>query len=194
MRAMAGRWSAEWRRVDGRGTDRVLLETTFRGWRIRGELTGPPEEGSGRVRYEIGADSVWRTRRVKVERLGAGLSHTLRLRSDGAGAWVRDGSRAPELAGCTEVDLEASPSTNLLPIRRLALPIGGSAEVLAAWVRLPQLSVEPLRQRYTRIAPWSYRYESPRSGFTADLDVDDVGLVLRYPGFWERASGAPPNP
>ena len=191
---MAGPWTAEWRRVDGRGTDRVLLETAFRGRRIRGELTGPPEEGSGRVRYEIALDAAWRTRRVRVARLGAGLSQPLRLRSDGAGSWLRDGSRAPELAGCTDVDLEASPSTNLLPIRRLALPVGGVAEVLAAWVRLPQLSVEPLRQRYTRLGPRSYRYESLGSGFTADLDVDEVGLVVRYPGFWERAPGAPPNP
>src|SRR3990170_8158115 len=99
---MAGPWNAEWRRVDGRGTDRVLLETAFRGRRIRGELTGPPEEGSGRVRYEIALDAAWRTRRVRVARLGAGLSQPLRLRSGGAGSWLRGGSRAPQPAGCTD--------------------------------------------------------------------------------------------
>jgi uncharacterized protein len=45
--------------------------------------------------------------------------------------------------------------------------------------------VEPLSQRYTRIGKDTYRYES-NTGFSAEITVDDHGLVTSYPGGWER--------
>jgi hypothetical protein len=94
----------------------------------------------------------------------------------------------PELAEFVDVDLEISPSTNTLPIRRLNLAIGESRELTAAWVRFPELTVEPLAQRYTRLAERRYRYESVVSGFTAELEVDDLGLVVTYEGLWQRVA------
>ena len=95
-------------------------------------------------------------------------------------------SRLDELRGCVDVDIGFTPSTNTLPIRRLCLEIGQSADVDAAWVRFPELTVERLRQRYTRLADDRYRYESVDSGFTAELQVDTDGLVVMYEGLWER--------
>jgi hypothetical protein len=40
---------------------------------------------------------------------------------------------------------------------------------------------------YTQLDPHRYRYES-RSGFSADLLVDDLGLVTWYSGGWEQAA------
>lgn len=99
--------------------------------------------------------------------------------------WQVDEQEREDLTGCVDVDLSITPATNTLPIRRLRLAVGESAEVTAAWVRFPALSVEPLRQRYTRLAENRYRYESLESGFTAELTVDDQGLVTHYPGGWE---------
>jgi hypothetical protein len=42
-----------------------------------------------------------------------------------------------------------------------------------------------LSQRYTRTAKNIYRYESD-TGFSADIKFDDLGLVVAYPGGWER--------
>jgi hypothetical protein len=56
--------------------------------------------------------------------------------------------------------------------------------VRAAWVRFPNLNVEPLDQTYTRLGERTYRYQS--GTFEADLEVDDEGLVLDYPGIWRR--------
>ncbi len=90
-----------------------------------------------------------------------------------------------DLAGCIDVDLGITPSTNTLPIRRLNLQVGESADVTAAWVRFPELTVEPLAQRYTRLDERRYRYEST-TGFSAELEVDELGLVVRYGDIWER--------
>jgi hypothetical protein len=45
--------------------------------------------------------------------------------------------------------------------------------------------VERLPQRYARIDKNTYRYAS-NTGFSAEIVVDDLGLVITYPGGWER--------
>ncbi len=106
---------------------------------------------------------------------------------DPRGVWRVSRQPRPDLASCEDIDLSVTPSTNTLPIRRLALEPGDHMNVTAAWVRFPELTVEPLRQRYTRLAANRYRYESLDSGFTADLETDDDGLVVLYPNLWARA-------
>lgn len=75
-----------------------------------------------------------------------------------------------------------SPATNLLPIRRLALPVGGQARVRAAWLRFPGFELGPLDLVYRRTGELTYRYESGGGSFRADLAVDGRGLVVHYPG------------
>jgi hypothetical protein len=94
----------------------------------------------------------------------------------------------PAVAGCLDVDLAFTPATNILPLRRLDLAVGESREMTAAWVRFPELSVEPLAQRYTRLDERRVRYESRDGSFTAELEVDELGLVVSYPPLWERVA------
>lgn len=102
------------------------------------------------------------------------------------GSWTNGAEPLPNLRGCEDIDLNISPSTNTLPIRRLGLRIGESAEVSAAWIRFPECVVEPLPQRYTRLAERRYRYESLGSRWTGEFDVDEDGLVVDYPTFRVR--------
>jgi uncharacterized protein YdeI (YjbR/CyaY-like superfamily) len=117
----------------------------------------------------------------------------MRLDSDGAGNWTRDGEPQPHLEGAPDVDLGFTPATNTLPIRRLDLAVGESGRVRSAWLRFPELRLEPLDQTYTREAERVYRYLAQVDGepFTARLDTDELGRVLRYEGLWE-AEPAPP--
>ena len=89
------------------------------------------------------------------------------------------------MRGCHDVDLAVTPATNTLPVRRLELGIGKSEAIVASWVKFPELTVQPLSQRYTRLTKNTYHYESS-TGFSADIVVDDLGLVTTYPGGWER--------
>lgn len=103
---------------------------------------------------------------------------------------MMNGEPASAVDGCTDVDLNFSPSTNLLPIRRLRLAEGGHAAVRAAWLRFPSFDLEPLEQEYRRTGPTAYRYESAGGSFVRDLAVDDTGFVVDYPGIWsEEHSG-----
>jgi hypothetical protein len=52
---------------------------------------------------------------------------------------------------------------------------------------VPDLSASARDQRYTALEPGAlYRFESPDSGFTAELPVDEDGFVLDYPGLFRR--------
>lgn len=101
------------------------------------------------------------------------------------GNWWLNEAEQPEVAGCTDIDLNFSPSTNLLPIRRLGLEVGEAAEVQAAWLRFPSFQLEPLPQQYRRLDENTYRYESAGGQFVAELKVSPSGLVIDYPGIWQ---------
>src|SRR3989442_5302555 len=73
------------------------------------------EEALYVARYRIEIDENWRTRKVRVELEDGGQRH-LSLFAAGQGNWPRDGSSLRHVAGCIDVDLEWSPSTNTLPI------------------------------------------------------------------------------
>lgn len=113
---------------------------------------------------------------------------TLRLRR--GDAWYVDGQLRRDLAGAIDIDLSFSPFTNTLPIRRLNLPVGASAEIITAYVEAPSLRVSPDPQRYTRVADDAYLYESLDSDFSRRVTVDADGFVLDYPGLF-RSSGYP---
>ena len=106
------------------------------------------------------------------------------------GGWILNGQEQADLRGCVDIDFEVSPATNTLPIRRLDPKMGETRDIRVAWVRFPELRVEPTRQRYTRVAGRRYRFENLDSGYSVEILVDDAGLVLEYPDLWARS----PNP
>ena len=54
------------------------------------------------------------------------------------------------------------------------------------------MTVQRSRQRYDRIGPNRVRYVDlgVSAGFEADLEADNLGLVLRYQHLFERVSPA----
>src|SRR5690606_26932777 len=108
------------------------------------------------------------------------------LRRGPAGSWSLAGEPHPDLADAVDVDLSFSPFTNTLPIRRLALDVGDSAEIVTAYVEAETLAVTPDPQRYTRLTEDRYVYESLDSDFRRTITVDTHGLVVDYPGLYRR--------
>lgn len=109
----------------------------------------------------------------------------IKLAVDSARRWRLNGKEYPEVEGCIDLDLNFSPSTNLLPIRRLGLAIGQEEEVKAAWLRFPEFTLEPLVQLYRRTDSATYRYQSAGGRFIRDLQVNAAGFVTHYPDFWQ---------
>jgi hypothetical protein len=178
--------SGLWRRLDGRGFERFDLVRDGALWRLSGTVLVQAESGPAEARYEVTCHPDWRTLRAAVTVRDAGGERSIELRADG-GRWSVGGAEVASVRGCIDVDLEWSPSTNTLPIRRLDVPVGGATGTLRmAWVRFPDLTVEPLPQEYRRVAPERYHYTSGGGSFEADIEVDRDGLVTAYKGGWER--------
>jgi uncharacterized protein len=177
-----------WRRLDQRGHEAARLSPTESGWRLAGTAVFTGEGRPCRLDYEVVCDRNWRTISGRVTGwLGADLID-VEVTVD-AGRWRLNGVECPAVAGCTDLDLEFSPSTNLLSIRRLELAVGAEAPVRSAWLRFPGFALEPLDQSYRRTGGATYRYESAAGGFAGDLRVNAAGFVIDYPGLWQ-AEGA----
>jgi hypothetical protein len=159
-----------------------------------GLILGIAEESGQpfRARYTIQCDSRWHVRELRIDMLDA-ANRRLDLMADGAGHWLDgSGEPLPGLAGCFDVDISATPFTNTLPIRRLALAPGAGADVNVVYIALPELTVAPSMQRYTCLSSNAsggrYRFDSRSHDFTAELPVDAYGLVEDYPGLFRRVN------
>ncbi len=82
------------------------------------------------------------------------------------GVWFVEGRKRTDLRQCTDIDIEASPVTNTIPIRRTALKVGECVDLTAAWMRFASLVVASLKQSYESLDARKYLYWST-SGFTA---------------------------
>jgi hypothetical protein len=182
-----------WRRTDVPGREEARVERTTAGWRLAGVLEVEEAGRTARLRYGIECDAAWRTRVAIIEGDAGGSPIRFALAADGAGNWARDGTPVPAVVGALDVDLGFTPATNTLPIRRLALAVGESAPVRGAWLRFPELRLEPLEQTYTREAERTFRYRALVDGepFIARLDTDAFGRVVRYQGLWEAERAEP---
>lgn len=155
-----------------------------------GIVIGIEENSAFRVRYQIRCDLKWQVREVIVQSLDE-KEQTLRFVSDGLGNWTNEsGNRVSELNGCFEVDITATPFTNTLPIRRLSLMAGESAEIKVVYFIIPEMQIRVEPQRYTCVETGSaggkYKFESLNGGFSAVISVDADGLVEDYPGLFKR--------
>lgn len=138
-------------------------------------------DGDERYEYEVRLGPDWVFRSLRVD---AGRSGQLVLDRDEHGTWTHDGEPRPDLLEAVDIDLTFSPFTNTLPLRRLGLAVGASAEILVAYVEAPSLTVRTGPQRYTRLADDRYLFEALDGDFAREITVDADGFVVDYPGLF----------
>ncbi len=173
-----------WRRLDRPGHEAARLFLTDGRWNLAGTAVFVDHARPCRLNYQIECDADWRTRWAKVDGWIGNDVIEIHTTVDGR-EWYLNGNKAPQVSGCIDIDLNFSPVTNLLPIRRLNLEVGQESPVKAAWLRFPSFELELLEQTYRRVGPTSYRYESAGGKFVAELEVDASGFPVNYPGFWQ---------
>ena len=162
------RW--EWFEDD---TDHATVAMQSSGWRVSGQ--------HGKTRYWLNTDAHGATNSIRVETPWDGETRSLVLRRDAAGWQGFDGVLVPESAMALDPDIACTALINTLPIRRLGLRQGESAEIDMVYIPLPSLLPCVMRQRYSRTER-GYHYENLRNGFHAQLTVDSEGWVTDYPG------------
>lgn len=163
-----------------------------------------------RLDLDLAVDHGWVTQRLALQVVGDRWSRSLALDRDLDGSWrgtwtefgapppAVDGARPAdaiephEIPGAVvDVDVEWSPLTNVMPIRRLGLTAAGAAgRFTMAWVAVPSLAVTLDEQHYTLLGvddgDVCARFESGDGLFAAVLRCDADGVVLDYPGIARR--------
>jgi uncharacterized protein len=167
------------------GVEHVMAHSDASGFRADGQLV-MVEDRPVRVSYLLECDSRWRFTALAMTVTDSESERTLRLSATADGRWQTDGTSRPDLDGCIDIDINCTPLTNTLPIRRLSWTPGASHDLSVAYVSVPELTVRPVGQRYTQLEPSLYRYES--GTFRTDLPVDEAGFVLDYPSYWNRVA------
>lgn len=162
------------------------------------------------ISWALATTSGWVTQRLTATVHGQGWSRHLELDRSESGKWScvaqssgdsslpKPGIVDPDaLAGALDCDLGLCPVTNTMPVLRLDLLSGNAApvdetELTMAWVEVPSLRVIPSRQVYSHVrsaredSPAVVLFSSGNGGFTAELTVDDDGVVVDYPGLARR--------
>lgn len=179
-----------WRRLDLPGHDTARLVREDGGWRLEGFAAFASEAGPSALAYDVRLSARWRTRSARVTGWLGARSVRVRVTADAGRGWTLDGVPQAALQGCVDLDLAFTPATNLLPIRRLGLDIGHAGVARAAWLRLPELTLEPIDQTYERLTAGTYRYVTAAGVFDRRLTVRPDGFVVDYPGEW-RAEATP---
>jgi hypothetical protein len=177
-----------WQSDDGVGLEHLSLDYRDDVIVADGVVIGDCGDGPFGCSYRICCDNAWRVRSVEVHVAG---SASLVLTSDGSGHWHDgDGAAQPQLAGCIDVDIAATPFTNTLPVRRLGAALRERTGITVVYIPLPSLAARRMEQAYTRLAGGRYLYEGPIGEFHAELELDADGLVRHYPSLFSRV-GSP---
>jgi uncharacterized protein len=117
-----------------------------------------------------------------------GVAYELRweLRGDNLRVQVVGGTTTDvDLDGADFFDVQHSAFFNSLPVMRARLLQGGDArDYTMRFVRVPELTVESLQQRYEPRSEHVVHYSSP--GFAADIEFDAEGFVTLYHGYLKR--------
>ncbi len=172
-----------WNNLEAPGFELLEFEQIRSGVFARSMVIGTWGETPGAAIYRVRLDANWVFHALEIRSLDGAA---MRLNSDGMGNWT-DGSGAPMplLAGCTDIDLSASPFSNTLPIRRASFVIGEPQRFRTARVDFATLEVTPHVQTYTRRNDTHFVYQSETTGYESELSVDTDGFVVTYPGLFQ---------
>jgi uncharacterized protein len=174
-----------WRRIDHPGLELFQFEASRTAISLKGLVLLTYGGTIYHIEYDILCSPDWRTESVSIKGKAGSKIVDMRISADPARRWYCNGRHVTAVDGCVDIDLGFSPSTNMLPLRRLHLVKGTTIKVTAAWVDFPSFKLKPLKQSYAKRGDRSVHYESADGKFQRDLEINSRGLVTRYPGFWE---------
>ena len=173
--------TARWLTWDGEHDETFTLLWENEGWTASGIV------GREQVQYVLRLSPTWHVRQFLLFR-----------DLDEPDLWLgdrrrrplgRDERRAPRSSstGASTSSLDITPFTATIPIRRLPLHVGHTADITTLRIDVETLDVQPDHQRYTRLDTHRWATTRLETGDVTEFDVDEHGLVLDQPGRFRRS-------
>ena len=165
-----------------------LLDTTESGFTITSGIVGTYQEHMYRVNYVIKTNHAWETVSCEINAQLDFTNKSLRFQRNEQGDWTLNNEPADQFKGCIDIDIPLTPFTNTLPINRLKLAEKASQQIQVLYIDLLADEIRSVRQNYTRRSQTEYQYENVPNDFEAVITVDQLGLVIDYPGLFVRTA------
>ena len=173
-----------WRHLDGEGLQQFTFAPAGSGLDATGVIVGADDDGAFAGWLHLFVDAGWNVTRLAVHHTA---DQRLALRASAPGRWTDErGLPLSLFDGCVDIDISTTPFTNTLPIRRMPWQAGQSRELDMLYIPFDTLAPRRDRQRYTCLKAGCFRYEGLATGFTAEITVDEDGLVVDYSGLFRR--------
>src|SRR5712692_10269418 len=144
-----------WRGLWWNSLEHFSLENKLTGHVLEGFIVGIMEKKPFNLHYRITCDSKWQTRQAEITTTHGQERKQLNLVVDKKNRWLQDDHELARVRGARDIDINMTPSTNMLPIKRLHLGPGKSGEITTAWVQFPKMTITPGQQTLHQPRPSS---------------------------------------
>lgn len=171
--------AVEWVTSDGRYRESFTLNWENEAWTATGQV------GQQNIQYVLRVSPTWRVRQFLLFR---DLDEPdLWLAVDVKGRWGEiNGALRPELGASADIELGCTPFSATIPIRRLGLGVGESADIDVVAVDVDTLGAVAVPTRYERTGPARWRSVALPTGAERTFEVDEFGLVINEVGRFDR--------
>lgn len=176
-----------WKGISADTTETCLLSYLDDVIIVRSEISGWIDKQPITAEYYIKLDTAWRVMEFDViAQKGSKPQRRYAMFATADGKW-RDNLATPyrDFDGCRFIDITLTPFTNSLPINGLKQNINETRVIDVLYIDIIEDRLSRHTQTYTRLDYNNYRFENDNGNFTADIAVNDDGLVTHYPGLFE---------
>ena len=168
-------------------TENCILTKTIAGNEIISTIVGDYKDWIYKIDYHITTNENWETTFVNIRTRFDSLAELITLEKKD-GKWFLNGKHNKELDKIFDVDISLTPFTNTLPINRLKLKDKERQVIEVLYFDIFEKKTKSVKQVYTRLSSLEYVYENYDNSFTANIIIDDQGLVVDYPGLFEMTT------
>lgn len=174
-----------WKGITYQSLEYFNLKESNENYIVESRIIGSYKEQIYNVKYNLTIDNNWKIQEFNIESEVNSVKNKLtgkKLQNN----WKINNVINPDFKDFIFIDISLTPFTNTLPINHLQIPEGNSQEIKVIYIDVLNNIIKPVPQLYTRISMDQYRYENLTSDFKADILVDKNGLVVNYPGLFEK--------
>lgn len=174
-----------WKGIAYQSLEYFNLKENNENYIVESRIIGSYKKQIYNVSYNLTIDKNWTIQEFNIESEVNTVKNRLigkKLQNN----WEINNAIDPGFKDFIFIDISLTPFTNTLPINHSHIPKGGSQEIKVIYIDVLNNIIKPAPQLYTRISEDQYRYENLLSDFKADILVDENGLVVNYPGLFEK--------
>lgn len=174
-----------WRGQAWSSAEHCEVAASEAGIEARGSIAGTTEDGTEfEIKYSLELSPDWDIQHVVVRDM-KNEGNELDLQRENDQWFDVDGMHLEKFDNVAFVDISLTPFTNTLPIKRLQFEGDQPQRIDVLYIDLPKFELRRVSQFYSKIGKNTYRFQ--QDDFSADLVVDEDGLVVVYPELFTSA-------